>query len=211
MNLTQTSDYGLQALTGGGNRFAQIGFTPPTTIYEKMRQIESFAKALDLNIEQYVSSPVFRSAWKAWYDNTWKPFYEKYAGPNASQQTKLGVVFYSDELASQTESYRAQLDNFEKDYQNQRQTNGERVPNVPGIAPNQPVLQPLSPGLPWYVWALGGVAVTFFAFYAYSKLRSNLRFLGTSASRDPLPDTVVQDMQLHNYSRSLTDYANRSF
>ena len=207
MNLTQTSDYGLQSLTGG-NPVSRIGFTPPTTIYEKMRQIESFAKALDLNIEQFVSSPVFRSAWKAWYDNTWKPFYERYAGPNASQQTKLGVVFYSDELASQTESYRQQLDNFEKDYSLQRQSNGQPVPNVPGVAPNQPVLQSLSPGLPWYVWVLGGVGITILGYFAIQRLRSNLRFLGSS--RDPLPETLSRDMQLHNYSRSLSDYANRS-
>jgi hypothetical protein len=188
MNLSQTADYGLRAFTGNGNQ-VRIGFTSPTTIYEKMRQMQSFAQALDLNVDQYVSDPVFKSAWRTWYDNTWKPFYEKYAGPNASSQQKLGVVFYSDELASQTESYRQQLNNFENDYHRQRTLSGQPVPNVPGTAPDPAPIQALAPGLPWYVWVIGGVAITVLGYFAVQKLRTNLRFL-SPARRDPeIPST----------------------
>lgn len=150
-----------QALDAQG---AATGWTTPAITYEKMRQMEAATAApLGRDIDRNVSDPAFRAAWEAWYVDAWRPYYDKYAGPNASELAKLGAALHSDDIASRAESFRQQLESFYGGYKTQRDARGLVVPPT-AAAP--PVLGGLPPGagqsgisLPWWAWVIGIGAV----------------------------------------------------
>lgn len=144
-----------------------VGFTAPTIIYDKMRNIDASANELDVKIHTYVGDPTFVRAWEAWVAR-WTPFFQKYQ----SDWSKLGAAFYSDELNRQTEEFRSQLLGFLDQYKLQRQPNGQPVPQPATPAPvpaNDPPAPPSTFGLPWWVWFLGGVAAVGGAYWLYKR------------------------------------------
>lgn len=148
----------------------QIGFTAPTVIYEKMRDIQRAAAGLDADVQAHVTSAVFRHNWDTWYAN-WRAFFIKYQ----STSEKAGAIFYTDDLNRQVETYRLQLLGFFDDYRKQTGTDGKPVPapsgEPPTRAPDESNPIQLLPGsgwsLPWWVWMLGGVAAVGAGYYLY--------------------------------------------
>lgn len=148
--------------------YDQIGFTAPTIIYDKMRAIETLAKDLGPKILTYVADPAFVRAWTA-FDAEWTPFFQKYQGE--SDIPRLGALFYTDDLNKQTEAFQTRINALRADYENQRQANGQPVPQP--VAPPIPVPAPNAPsrtgatGLPWYFWTLFGIGLVGAGYLAY--------------------------------------------
>lgn len=126
MNFGALSDSGLLS----------IGFTPPTVTYDKMRQIQAGAAALDSDIATYVTRAAFKSAWTDWYTR-WRQLYDKYQpdDPWGASAAKLAAAAYSDELAIEVEGWRKQLDGwydaFRVEAPNVRPS-GQPSPPLPG-------------------------------------------------------------------------------
>lgn len=164
-SLSQTSGYA----------YATVGFTSPTFTYTKMRAMQAHAEQLDTLIEAYVPNNDFRSSWKDWYDHAWRPFFDKYANPSTSSSwAKLGAGFDSDTLAAQAESFRRQLEQYDRDYRGQRTIQNQPVPTPVGIVP--PHVEPgvtdrqfTTSFVPWWGWALGAVGVAGLGAYAYHR------------------------------------------
>lgn len=179
---------------------ATIGFTAPRSSYEKLRQIHTAAEALDTQITSFIDDPVWKAGWNAWYERDFQPFYEKYAGPNASNWTKLGAAVESDKLWQQTESYRQQLENFAAAYSQKRQRNGEPVPPPSIPVPNRGIDPPEGGRfeLPWWIWALGGAAVVGVGYLGY------LRAKELTAKRRAIEERVLPRV-LDRYAPGMGD------
>lgn len=144
------------------------GWTTPSIIYDRMRDIDTAASALDREIQTKVTRAAFRDHWGEWYKR-WRAFFAKYQGAWA----KLGAVTYTDDLASQVESWRQQLADFGDAYKL------ESGSSVPGIPPSPPVPPPPLPNptgianlsVPWWVWMLGGVALVGTGYYLYTRFQ----------------------------------------
>jgi hypothetical protein len=155
-----------------------VGWTPPTVIYDKMRHIDSGVRELNVLLLVNVKSATLRAAWEAWYKN-WQAFFEKYQGTFA----RLGAVFYTDDLAAQTEEYRRIYESFRASYAVERGDKGEPLP-----PPSAPIPAVLTPGdkrkegeskdsgwsLPWWFWVLGGAAVTVGGYFLYKTVRQTV-------------------------------------
>lgn len=155
----------------------RVGYVAPTVTYEKMRQMQASASALDRDIHQHVADAAFRDAWDAWYRSAWLPFFEKYAGPDSSSWAKLNAALWlNDEVTAQAESYRLQLENFYRTYPQQKTPDGTRVPTPRGASPILPGLPTKPRGsysdVPWWVWALGASAVGGLGYLGYLKVRA---------------------------------------
>lgn len=156
-----------------------VGWTQPTIIYSRMRQIHASAEALDHDVKRYVADPLFQAGWDTWYHETWLPFYQKYAGPDAQTGAKLSAVFETDELARLTDAYRQQLEGFYEDYRKQQTRAGQPVPAPSGQSPTLgEVHRPPKEGgssvtgaVPWWAWMLGGAAVAGLGYYGYRRYR----------------------------------------
>lgn len=144
---------------------ATTGWTAPTLIYEKMRQINVSASALNSDIVSNAKRELFKNAWAGWYVS-WTGFFTKYQGTAA----RLGAVTYTDELFQQTLSYEAQLVAWYDAYGREKDgvnplpppSGSPPIPNVP-IPPSKGTLPepPDDSGLkiPWWGWVFGGLAV----------------------------------------------------
>lgn len=171
------------------------GYTPPAATYDKMRQMHNAsAEPLERDIQLNVADPTYRAAWDNWYHHAWLPFYQKYAGPDASILTKFGASFYSDEVASRAEAFRQQLEHFYQTYPQQRTMTGQPVPRPTGAPP---VLGGLPAGsrftLPWWVWGIGLAAVGgigLIAYYRVKELRAKRKVL----EEEVLPKYIGKDL-----------------
>lgn len=156
---------------------ANVGWTAPTVIYEKQRQVQASAAALDADITTHVKRPLFREAWAKWYAD-WSAFFRKYQDSNLN---KLGAITYTDALNEQTERYRSQLLAWYETYA-QEKDGDKPVPPAsappPVPAPPNPADKPWSPfpdapsiglSVPWYVWAGLGVVTAGTLYYLYTR------------------------------------------
>lgn len=156
---------------------ATTGWTAPTLIYEKMRQINASAAALNQDINVNVTRQAFKLAWIAWFEN-WSAFFKKYQ----SEMQRFAALTFTDALFQQVLSYEAQLASWYDNYNRETDTGlpgGKRLPppsglppqpNVP-IPPSKELPPPPPPGeglsIPWWGWALGAVVVAGGAYATY--------------------------------------------
>lgn len=171
------ADNGLRFLAPNAQpRFAQApvatGYIYPTRIYDRMRAINANAQRLDANMQAYVTNGALRAGWDdgaggGWYP-AWKPFYERYAGPNASEWAKLGAAFDTAELSAEVDRRERELDSLVAEYNTQRQPNGAAVPQIAALA-----LAPLADEsfIPWWFWVIGGVAIAGAGWLIYRKVQ----------------------------------------
>lgn len=145
-----------------------IGWTTPTVTYERMRALQANAERLNASIQTYVVEGPYKAGWRAWYAN-WTAFYEKYAGPDASNGAKLGALFNTDDLAAQVDRYEAEYQSYFKDYANQKTPSGGKPPPI--SPPQKPVIQ-ITSGLPWWFWAGAGVAAVGIGYVIYNRYQA---------------------------------------
>lgn len=195
MSILDYANVGLRAQTGTNGvrrqpQRATVGWTSPTVIYQKQREIQVSAASLNGDIEANVRRAAFKASWKSWYDG-WTEFFGKYQNDSFA---KLGAVTYTDALAAQTEAYRRQLLAWYDAYS--REKDGDKpmpppsspAPPLDPIGPPQPsggdedpfLPTPKLPGLnvPWYVWVGVGAAVVgvgYLAYRHYVGVKSDLR------------------------------------
>lgn len=166
---SEIANVGLSTVTQ--NQGIQIGFTAPDSTYDRMRMLNARAVHVNGNVANYVRDPVYKEAWNAWY-NQWRPFYEKYAGPNAKLTTKSNVaLFRSDELAAQQSAQEGQFESLLADYNQQRTIAGGLVPQIEYTAPT-PV--PTNNALPWWFWVGGGALLVGIGYLAYRKYQEGV-------------------------------------
>lgn len=141
------------------------GWTAPTLIWERMKEIDIAATSLDIQIKARVKRKTFLDQWEAWFKH-WKGLMDKYD----SWSAKLAAATYSDDLAAQIEGDRKIFLEFEDGYRREGllEPGGKENPGIPGL-PKEP--QPPPPPLdslakfknmlqvPWWVFALGGVVL----------------------------------------------------
>ena len=180
MDLSRVADVGLSSITNAPVRFAadqprfpqaqtaSTGFILPRIIYQKMRGIQASAEALNLDIQRYVRDPGFNNAWDAWFTQ-WRRLHDSYAGPTASILTKWGSTFETEELNKLVEENRRNLLGFYADYPRHTQPDGRPVPPPSGQAPVEYIAPAFS--IPWWIWALGGVAVAGVVYLGYRTAR----------------------------------------
>jgi hypothetical protein len=148
----------------------RIGFTSPTTIYEKMRTLDREADALNQDVLANVASDgtsgAYKRAWMAWYAQ-WKTFFAK------TLDEKVGNLLHTDALDTEVDGKRSEFLGFKRDYPLQHRPDGTLVP-----APSVPAPAPLpkagsGPGgesiLPWWGWMIGGIAVVGLGYLGYRK------------------------------------------
>lgn len=143
---------------------AYVGFTIPALSFDKMRQINGAALALNFDIERHVAREAFKDAWNRWFE-TWNHFFERYQ----TSSGKAGALFDSDAVANQTESFRQQLEKWVSAYGAESGPDGKPVPpSSSAIVPPSPEpgkggdTTATSEGLPWWVTSLlvvGGLSV----------------------------------------------------
>lgn len=154
---------GLETLADAGNG-PTTGWTAPTLIWERMREITVASDALDLQIKAKIKRPTFLQHWADWLQH-WRDLVARYDGWGA----KLAAATYSDELAAEVEVQRKALDDWHRAYLAEDKSNAP----LPGI-PAEPIPPPPAPlhglGLPWWVWVLGGCAVVGAGFYIHHRL-----------------------------------------
>lgn len=167
----------------------QIGFVYPTIIYEKMRDIQRSAAALDADITANVADQIFKTSWTGWYEN-WRQFFDKYQ----SQIAKTEALLHTEELNRQVESYRLQLLGYFEAYRRQHRPDGAPVP-PPTAEPPTRAPQEIDPtnlpgsgwSLPWWVWVIGGVAVAGAGYWLYRTYLGKPISIMKSAFHDPSP------------------------
>lgn len=163
------SNYAKVGLTATAER-ASIGWTAPTVIYTKMREIQASAAALNTDIQTNITRAAFKTSWAAWFKE-WQAFYEKYQ----SEWAKLGAVTYTDDLNRQTEGYRDSMNGWFDAYRREKDEKGNPLPPPSGQAPMRPPPEVLDPPksaaegftVPWWGWALGGMAVCGLGYVLY--------------------------------------------
>lgn len=136
---------------------ASTGFTSPSSIYQRMRQMETASAApLGHDVEDHVASGAYKAAWRAWY-RTWLDFFGAHAAEGASTWTQLGDLTHSDEVSLRVESFRRELEDFYRTYPLELGVNGRPVPAPRGASPLVTTLSPVEKGWPWWIWigALG--------------------------------------------------------
>lgn len=161
---------------------ASTGWTAPTLIYDKMRQVNVSATALNSDIGAHVRREAFKGSWAAWFAN-WRAFFEKYQG----MSSRLAALTFTDELFQQVLSFESQLVSWYDAYG--REKDGEKpvppasgsppVPNVP-IPPSKE-LPTAPPGdglvIPWWAWVIGAgmVGAAGYMTYVYVKRAQAIR------------------------------------
>lgn len=193
---------GLETLVDQEHGAPSTGWTAPTLIWERMREISVAAAALDQQIKAKIKRPAFLSHWDDWYKH-WRDLVARYD----SWTAKLAAATYSDELAAEVEVQRKALQEWHQAYLNEDRAN---VP-LPGL-PAEPIPPPPPPGhnglhLPWWVWVLGGSAIiggAFFIHKRYIATRQDPR-LREMTSRYGLPSTS----QIDNARREVTQVSHR--
>jgi hypothetical protein len=177
--------------SGNVGQPAMTGWTPPTITYEKMRQTNASALALDADIKRNVTRDMFLTAWKQWFLN-WRAFFDKYQG-SWTNTAKLGAAFYSDELAERAEEYRAQLEGWFAGYSREKRPDGENVPPPTAPLPPKPALGPADEknagGVPWWLISLITVGVISVGVGVAFALRKAYR--ETEAKREVLEKKVL--------------------
>lgn len=177
-----------------------MGWTAPTTIYDRQRAINVHVVALSADIAANVGPGAFKDSWTNWLTNVWTPFFAKYQ----TDAGKAGALFYTDALAAETETHAKEYDQFAALYPQQKTAAGTPVPapTVPGPIPDPPPppAEPasgsspwISLNIPWWGYALfaGGTALVAYAIWKSIKAREEgikatlpaiLPFLGTPAA-----------------------------
>ncbi len=152
---------------------ATTGWTSPTLIYEKMRQVNVSASALNSDVNGNVTRQAFKAAWSSWFAN-WSEFFKKYQGTAA----RFAALSFTDELFQQVLSYESQLVTWydaygrEKDGQNPvpPASGSPPQPNVP-IPPSKTSLPEAPSGeglvIPWWAWVIGAGMVGGAAYMTY--------------------------------------------
>lgn len=154
---------------------ARVGFTSPTFTYTLMREIQAHAAELDTLVETNVVSNDFRVAWKRWYDESWRPFYDTYANPSTSSSwSKLGAAFDSDSLAARAQEFRAQLEDFSHKYSQLKTPSGQPVPQPASSPPPEIKPRPAdetfhASDIPWWAWTLGAAGLLGLGAYGYHR------------------------------------------
>lgn len=160
------------------------GFVPPFPVgpAPELAQIQTDVRALDVKATSLLrdyqanvaEADASRKAYEDWFQNVWKPFFDKttgFFGPFSN-------ILHVDELRGEVAARRAELSGFDARYQTLRTPGGQPVP--PPSMPLPPAAQPTPPpsgpsskpswwptfSIPAWVWVLGGVALAGGAWYA---------------------------------------------
>lgn len=171
---------------------AETGWTAPTITYDKMRQTNASALALDADVQRNVSRDAFKTAWAQWLAG-WKAFFDKYQG-TWSTSAKLGAALYSDELSERAESYRLQLEGWFSGYAREKRADGTAVPAPTAPLPPKPSAGPSteqnSEGIPWWlisVITVGFLSVGVALVYAVRKAMKDTEAKAEVIERKVLP------------------------
>lgn len=163
------SALGYGAVTGQAAAEPRVGFTMPTDIYEKMRQIDLDAAILNRDVLENVDPRAsYAAGWKAWFDN-WRAFFD-------ANYQKFRTLLHTDALDRAVEDKRTEFRSFHADYARQKTRAGQPVPQT--NAPD-PVRTPeggtdgAKSGfrLPWWFWVGGTVALAGLGYYGYTKAK----------------------------------------
>lgn len=166
------SNMGMDVIAGSG---PSTGFTPPTVLWERMRDVDNGVEALNRAIQALPTKrQAFLSTWMAWYKH-WKDLVARYDSVTA----KAAAVTYSDELASEIEQKRIELHNWEDAYRRERPEGAPENPPIPGMPtkpPNAPEVKGPSwmPKLevPWWVWVIGAGAFVGLGALIYHRVKN---------------------------------------
>ncbi len=162
------------------------GWTAPTVIYAKMREIDPGARELNALFQANVRTKILLDAWNAWFPE-WQAFFEKYQ--SAWAFSRWAVPFYSDDLAAQTEGKRQTYEKFRANYANERDAQGNPLPPpsspIPAVLPNSKDREDQESGitLPWWFWVLGGVALVGGGYYAYRVVKAGRQTLADTGAK----------------------------
>ena len=148
-----------------------LAVPPPSNVYDRLRRIHVSALALDQYIREHVTDATLRDAWSTWLAGALSPYHAKYAGPDASEWTKLKALLYPSDLARQVESLRAQLEDFHRSYSTQRTLSGDPLPQLSIPAPTLANIPPAPAGMPLWTWALMLFSVGAITYAVYQQLR----------------------------------------
>lgn len=167
----------------------KIGWTAPTVIYDDMRAIKVDADKLDTLIQRFVPEGPFKASWRAWYAN-WNAFFEKYQ----SDLNKLGAILYTDDLAQRVQVYSQELANITADYNQQRQADGQVVPQTTPPPLRDPRTtsdqhEKVGSSLPWWFWVLGTLAAGGLVYYGYRRYQ-DAQHAKRTIQREVLPGLI---------------------
>lgn len=162
---------------------ASTGWTAPTLIYDKMRQVNVSALALNSDVTGHVQRETFKMAWSSWFA-AWTEFFKK----QQTLATRLAALTFTDELFQQVLSYEAQLVTWYDAYSREKGVDGAQVPapsggpprpNVPIPAAKELPKAPPDDGLviPWWAWVIGAgmIAGAGYMTYRYVKRAQAIR------------------------------------
>lgn len=192
-------DYAQNGYEGmAGYQGSSTGWTAPTVLWERMRDVDVSADALNAAIQKLPTKrQAFLDAWSAWYKH-WKDLVARYD----SWTAKAAAMTYSDDLASEIEAKRVELHNFEDAYRRERPAGQPENPPLPGM-PVKPPDAPKVKGpdflpkleIPWWAWVLGVGAMVGTGYLVYNRYkagRSNPR-IAEMSSRYGLPSQASID------------------
>ena len=149
-----------------------LSVTPPSNVYDRLRRIHVSALTLDQYIRANVTDATLRDAWSTWLAGALSPYHAKYAGPDASEWTKLKALLYPSDLARQVENLRAQLEDFHRSYSTQRTPAGDPLPQLSIPAPTLANIPPAPAGMPLWTWALMLFSVGAITYAVYQQQRA---------------------------------------
>ena len=148
-----------------------LSVAPPSNVYDRLRRIHVSALALDEYVHNHVTDATLRDAWSTWLAGALSPYHAKYAGPDASEWTKLKALLYPSDLARQVENLRAQLEDFHRSYSTQRTPAGDPLPQLSIPAPTLANIPPVPAGMPLWTWALMLFSVGAISYAVYLQVR----------------------------------------
>lgn len=107
-----------------------------------------------------------RAAWDAWYAS-WRSFYDKYAGPNASSLAQSAVSIQYETFDKELRQRQSQFDSFLDEYNAMARAQGR--PQVPKTPEPPPTVD--SAGVPGWIWFGAGVLAVGAAYLVYRKVQ----------------------------------------
>ena len=146
------------------------------------RTLNTDAIAFDGFVKRLPPSSPTRGSFFGWYES-WKPFYEKYIGPDAGSLAQSNVSLNFEEFDQALLRYKMQFDSIVRDYNTLPEANNngkfQPTPDRPDTSRDRD-----GSGLPWWFWLASGVAVVgggYLVYQKYQEGRAKLAYLDRHA------------------------------
>lgn len=191
--ISQTANDGVRFLSGiavptpifgkAPQARAMVGWTRPGDSFSRLDVLNTDAVRLNANMIAFISPGPLMSGWSAWFTE-FDRLYQTFAGPHASKLQQANVITHSDEFAQRVTTEEEQYRSFLAEYNNQRLSNGQPVPQLVPRIPGPP--QAFGWTIPWWAWMLGGVAVVgvgYLGYLQYIKTRNTRRAIDKELPR----------------------------